>query len=137
MAQIIVSANVVVPNGPKFVFNQTLEVDAYDKIDVTVPAPPDTTASDKKVELQPGGSGQVQFIAIVSDWFGDDLTYKINKKTANARTLDQPLLLVGTGAVSLFDNASPPTALFFSNTSSGAKAKDAKVQILIGRDATP
>jgi hypothetical protein len=40
MAQIIVSGNIVVPNGPQLTFNQTLDVDAYDKIDVTVPAPP-------------------------------------------------------------------------------------------------
>jgi hypothetical protein len=137
MAQISLTVDVAVPNGPKLWFRRALDVDAYDKIDVTVPAPPDPTASDKKVELQPGGSGQVQFIAIVPDWFGDDLTYKINKKTADARTLDHPHLLAGKGAVSLFDNASPPTALFFTNTTSGAKAKDAKVQILIGRDATP
>jgi hypothetical protein len=118
-------------------FNQTLDVDAYDKIDVTVPAPPDANASDMKVELQPGGAGQVQFIAIVSDWFGDKLSYKINKKTADVRTLDQPHFLAGAGAVSLFDSAAPPTALFFTNATSGATAKDAKIQILIGRDATP
>ncbi|MEY2521157.1 MAG: hypothetical protein QOF24_2916 [Verrucomicrobiota bacterium] len=137
MAQIVLSANIVVTNGPKLAFNQTLEVDAYDKIDVIVPAPPDAAATDKKIELQPGGAGQVQFIAIVSDWFSDKLTYKINKKTADARALDQPHLLAGAGAVSLFDSAAPPATLFFTNASSGADAKPAKVQILIGRDATP
>jgi hypothetical protein len=137
MAQILVTTNLVIPNGPQLAFQQTLDVDAYDKIDVTVPAPPDAAATDLKVELQPGGAGQVKFIAIVSDWFGEKLAYKINKKTADPRALDQPHLLAGAGAVSLFDNASPPTALFFSNSLSGADAKPAKIQILIGRDATP
>lgn len=137
MAQIILTANVVVPNGPQLAFQQTLDVDAYDKIDVTVPAPPDAAATDLKVELQPGGAGQVKFIAIISNWFGDKLSYKINKKTADARALDQPHLLAGAGAVSLFDSAAPPTALFFSNALSGPDAKPANIQILIGRDATP
>lgn len=131
MAQIIVSANVVVPNGPQFAFQQTLEVDAYDKIDVTIPATPPTT--DKKVELV-GGTGDVQFIAITSDSFSDKLTYKINSSAAatTARKLDQPQLFMGKGAVSLFDAA--PATLFFSNAAPGS---DAHVQILIGRDATP
>jgi hypothetical protein len=134
MAQIIVKANVVVPNGPQFAFNETLEVDAYDKIDVAVEA----GASGKKIELQPGAAGQVQFITIVSDWYGDDLSFKINVGTAantDAFPLDRPLLFMGEGAVALFDAA--PKLLFFSNATSAATAKDANIQILIGRDATP
>ena len=38
MAQIIVSANIVVANGPRFALNQTLEVEAYEEIDITAPA---------------------------------------------------------------------------------------------------
>lgn len=125
MAQIIVSANIVVPNGPKFALNQTLQVEAYGKIDVAVP--PSTT--DMEVEL--GAAGQVQFIAIVSDAYSEDLSFKINAGT-DVRTLDQPHLFMGKGAVSMFDAA--PETLSFSNEASGP---DAKVQILIGRDATP
>ena len=130
MAQIIVSANIVVANGPRFALNQTLEVEAYEEIDITAPA----GAADKEIDL-PGGGGPVQLIAIVSDWYGDDLTYKINNNGATSHKLDQPLLLTGTGAVSVFDAA--PAKLFFSNATAGPKANDAKVQILIGRDATP
>ena len=137
MAKIIVTANIVIPNGPKLALNQTVEIDAYDKIDVTIPAPPDAAAADMEVELQPGGPEQVKFIAIVSDWFSDKLSYKINDATADPRTLDQPHLLAGAGAVSLFDSAAPPMSLFFTNASAGADAKPANVQILIGRDATP
>jgi hypothetical protein len=131
MAQIIMSGNIVIPDGPKFAFNRTLDVEAYDKIDVTVPATPAT--NNKEVGLQPGGAGKVKFIAIISDSYDDNLTYKINAANAGSRTLDQPQLLAGKGAVSLFDSANPPTKLFFSNTAAG---KDANVQILIGRQAT-
>jgi hypothetical protein len=133
MAKIIVSGSIVVPNGPQIPFNQTLAVDAYDKIDVLVEA----GAKDKKIELQPGAAGQVQFLAIVSDWYGDDLSFKVNSSTAGTDTfaLDRPLLCMGKGGVALFDTA--PKTLFFSNATSGATAKDANIQILIGRDATP
>jgi len=132
MAQIIVSGNIVVPNGPQFPINQTLDVDAYDKIDVTVEA----GASGKKIELQPGAAGQVQFLAMTSDWYSSDLSFKINSNSStDVFALDQPILCMGEGGVALFDSA--PKTLFLSNGTSGANAKDAKIQILIGRDATP
>jgi hypothetical protein len=122
MEKIIVTANIVVPTGPRFALNRTLDVAAYDKIDVTVPA----SATAEEVELQPGPAGRVQFIAIVSDSYSDDLSYTINAGTDD-RTLDQPHLFMGKGAISMFDAA--PAKLLFAN----ASAQDAKVQILIGR----
>jgi hypothetical protein len=128
MAQIIVSANVMVPNGPSLAFNQIIDVDAYDRIDVAVPATPATT--EKKVELV-GGTGDVLFIAITADAYNEKLTYKINAGTT-VRKLDQPHLFMGKGGVSIFDAA--PASLSFSNPATGTNAN---VQILIGRDATP
>ncbi|HEV2805950.1 MAG TPA: hypothetical protein VGW57_13590 [Chthoniobacterales bacterium] len=129
MAQIVVSANVAVPNGPNLAFNQIIDVDAYDKIDVAVPAQP-TATTDKKVELV-NGTGDVLFIAITADAYSEKLTYKINAGTT-VRKLDQPHLFMGKGGVSLFDAA--PATLLFSNPATGTNAN---VQILIGRDATP
>ena len=131
MAQIILTSNVVIPNGPKFAFNQKLQVEAYDLIDVTVPK---ATTSDVQVEL-PGSTDGIDFLAIQSDWFGEELKYKL-EETGSDYPLDQPLLLVGKGAVSFFiasGATAGPTSLYFSNDAS----KEAKVQILIGRDATP
>lgn len=69
------SFNIQVVGGPKLSESQTMEVEAYDKIQVTV----EDGASDKKVELQPGASGQVCFLMISSDQYeGDKLTYKVN-----------------------------------------------------------
>ena len=138
MAQILVSTNLVIPNGPQLGFQQTLDVDAYDKIDVTVSPDSTTPTNPLAVQLQPGTAGQVKLVAIVSDWYGDNLTYRINQSSAPPqRKLDQPHLLTGAGAVSFFydpaHSADPPSELFFNN----AGSNPAFVQILIGRDATP
>jgi len=132
MADLIINTQITIPNGPKIDFTRTLPVEAFDKIEVTVPA----GATDKKVELQPGGPGQVQFLLIVADWYAADLSYKVNQAGGTVRTLDQPHVFTGIGAVSMLD-AAALASLFFSNSTTGAKAKDAKMQILIGRDATP
>jgi hypothetical protein len=130
MAKIIVSGSIVVLNGPQIPFNRSIDVDAYDKIEVPVKA----GAKDTKIELQPGAAGQVQFLAIVSDWYGDDLSFKINNGPDKV-ILDQPILCMGTGGVGLFNSA--PKTLLFSNATTAPAAKDANIQILIGRDATP
>lgn len=123
---ILLNATITVANGPKLSLTRSLDVEAYDKLDVTVP---DTTTG-MEVQLQPGGSGQVQFMLVTADPYDDDLTYTVNSGTT-AYKLDQPHLLSGAGAVSILDPA--PEKLVFDNNS----GKDARVQILIGRDATP
>lgn len=123
--------NVQLAEGPGISASRSLEVEAYDLINVNVlstTSPPDT---DKEIDVQPGGAGQVKFLAITSDRYGDGLTYKVNAAANPRITLDQPHVLVGEGAVGLLDPA--PTKLFFSTTLS----QDASVQILVGRDATP
>jgi hypothetical protein len=132
MAQIILTSNVVIPSGPKFAFNQKLDVEAYDLIEVTVPAGT-ASGSAKEIELPPS-TGGVAFFAVKSDWYGDDLKYAL-VSSGTEYPLDQPLVLAGTGAVAFFvTSGSVPSSLFFSNAST---TDDAKVQILIGRDATP
>ena len=128
MAQISLTVDVSVPNGPKLWFRRALDVEAIDKIDLTIAS----SAKDEEVELQPGGAGQVQFLLIVAEPYDANVSYKVNKKAGDARALDQPHLFTGAGAVSIL-NGGVPTKLFLSNNTAG----DAKVQILIGRDATP
>ena len=101
-----------------------LEVDAYDVIEVPVA----DGASDDEVEVQPGA--HVSLLMITSDSYDPPLTYKVNDAGHPARTLDQPQVFVGAGAVSLLD-ASPPGSLFFSN----GTGKDARISILVGRNA--
>jgi hypothetical protein len=118
--------NVQVTAGPKIQATQTMTVDAYDKIDVSIV----DGVADEEVQVQPGGAEQVHFLLIYSDQYGDSLTYKINDPGATPVKLDALQLLMGEGAVGLLEAAA--VKLFFSNS----MGKDAAVQILVGRKAT-
>ncbi|MBE9533941.1 MAG: hypothetical protein IMF03_03005 [Proteobacteria bacterium] len=124
--------NVQVVGGPKILASDTIDVDAYDKIDVTI----EPDASEKEVQIQPGDLGQVQFLLIKSDQYGDGLTYKVNDASSDAIiTLDALQVLIGDGAVGLF-KGSPEKLLFTNNLVSDGDKIPASIQILVGRKAT-
>lgn len=109
--------------------SSAVAVDAYDVVDVEVA----DGASDVEVQVQPGSDpGLLKFLAITASAYDPPLTYAVNSAAGTARTLDAPQIFSGPGAIELLD-ASPPTALFFSN----AAGADVTVKILAGRDATP
>lgn len=130
--------DVQVSGGPKISASQSIAVEAYDSIKVTVlgtVSGPDTV---KEVQVQPGSSGQVSFLAITSDRYDTGLTYSVNEDTNPSIVLDRPHILFGQGAVGLLnpdhtDDTFAPTSLFFSSTIS----EDTEIHILVGRDATP
>lgn len=124
--------NVQVVKGPAISASQIKDVDAYDKIQVTV----NDKKSDQVVEVQPGGANRVQFLLINSDHFDDDeipddktLTYKVNGAGEDIE-LDAVQLLIGEGAVKLL--GAPPETLSFTND----LGKAANIEILVGREAT-
>jgi hypothetical protein len=131
MAVITWTVKAEVGGGPSFTKASTLEVEAYERIDVAVAA----GASDMEVTVD--GTG-MQFIAMRVDSPApipspSPLSYKVNDAAATEIVLDQPVqLLVGEGAVG-FLGAAPLEKLFFSNSA----PEDASVSILVGRDATP
>jgi len=121
------SLSVQVNGGPKLSDSQALTVDAYDKIAVSI----DDGAADQEVQVQPGSSGQVQFLMIQADSYSDQVTYKVNSASAtDTVALDSLQLYMGDGAIGRLDPA--PETLFFSN-SSGATVS---LGILVGRKAT-
>lgn len=122
--------NVQVVGGPKILASDTIDVDAYDKIDVTI----EPDASEKEVQIQPGDLGQVQFLLIKSDQYGDGLTYKVNAANDEIK-LDALQVLIGDGAVGLF-KGSPEKLLFTNNLVSDGDKIPASIQILVGRKAT-
>ncbi len=130
MADIIVSANISVRNGPAFPVTRTISVEAYEVIGVTIPS----NTTDKSVAVVPGGSAGISFLAVFADWYGNELSYKIDSDT-DVRKLDQPHIFTGAGAASYL--GATPSTLKFSNSTNGVTAKDAVIQILVGRDATP
>ncbi|MGH7467331.1 MAG: hypothetical protein ACRENP_05030 [Longimicrobiales bacterium] len=122
--------NVQVPTGPRVAQSGALQVDAYDKVEVSVADGVD----DLEVQLQPGGAGQVQLLVISTTRTSDDLSYKVNDAGADPITLDQPVhAYFGAGPVGLLDPAAGPNTLFFTNASGGP----ATVQVLVGRKAIP
>jgi hypothetical protein len=123
---IVVTISADVASGPKLKESRTLAIDAYDKISVTVP---DAT-TDLEVEIQPGGAGSIKLLVVKSSVYGEDLKYTINADTTD-HVLDEPHVLIGTGSVGLY--GAEPTKLVFDN----ALGEEAKLQILVGRDATP
>jgi len=125
---IVLTAGAEVASGPTVKESRTLTVDAYDKISVTVP---DGT-TNLEVQLQPGGTGSVRLLIVKSSHYGEALKYTVNTGTTD-HPLDQPHVLIGKGAVGLL--GSEPTKLLFDNALGAGK--DAQIQILVGRDATP
>lgn len=107
-------------NGPTLSGQGVLEIDAYDKIEVTI-----IVGATQQVNLVP--SGNVSLLVINPAVPDVDLSYDIG---GNAIALDGPHVLIGTGAVSLLGGASN---LSFTNNTDA----DATIEILLGRDATP
>jgi hypothetical protein len=125
---IVLTVGAEVASGPTIKESRALTVDAYDKISVTVP----DGASDMEVEIQPGGAGSVRLLIVKSTQYGDELKYTVNTGTTE-HVLDEPHVLIGAGAVGLF--GSEPTKLVFENALGAGK--DAQIQVLVARDATP
>ena len=119
------SLNVQVIGGPKIMASDTKEIEAYDKIEVTIEA----ETADKEVEIQPGGAGRVQFLLIKSDTYSEDLTYKVNELTKIIK-LDALQVFIGNGAVELLTE--PPEKLVFTND----LTNPVSIEILVGRMAT-
>ncbi|HJU53758.1 MAG TPA: hypothetical protein VJ715_04265 [Pyrinomonadaceae bacterium] len=125
------SCNVQVIGGPKLSGADTVEVDAYDNIEVTVPKKPaGPNNGSATVEVQPGAQTKVMFLLIQAGTYqGGPLSYKVDGSSKPFVRLDAQQLMIGSGAVSLLDGA--PTKLVFENTG----AADIPVRILIGRKA--
>ena len=118
-----VTFSVQVVGGPSISAVRTIEVDAHDRIQVTIPK----NATNKVVEVQPGGAGRVKLLAITATPFSDKLSYKVNG-AGDAIKLDAEQLLIGDGAVGLLGD--PPETLSFTST----LTEDANVVILVGRN---
>lgn len=136
--KIAMTLNVQVTDGPKLSETRTVEVQAFDTIEVNVPAAAGANAGHVEVQVQPGAAAQVQFLVIrllKSDHYTNgQLSYKVNaaeNDVAKRTRLDSIQVLSGTGAVGLLGAA--PNTLHLYNL----LAEESAVQILVGRDATP
>lgn len=120
------SLNFQVVGGTSVPISSEIAVDAYEKIQVAVPA----GATDLTINLQPDGANLAKLLLIKSSTYGDTLTYKVNTSTT-VIALNGPHIFIGSGAVSILNSS--PTKLLLSNGLTG----DVTIDILLGRDATP
>jgi len=125
------AVTVQVAGGPKLSESRTLEVEAYDLMEVEVPDGDDTTPGQVTVNVQPGGTDQVKFLMISSDLYHDKLTYTVDAGPTEVH-LDDLQLLIGGGAVKLLGDTQ--NQFVFSNRAN--QGRPAFVKILVGRKAT-
>jgi hypothetical protein len=119
--QLLWNAQLKLVRGPQVGASGAIDVEAYDKLEVTVAA-----GASLQVDLSPGAATAIRCLAIVPAVSDALLTYDVG---GTAIALDAPTFLLG-GAVAL---AGDPTSLTFDN----GTAADAAISILVGRDATP
>jgi hypothetical protein len=127
------SLQVAVDGGPSWKINASDDVEAYGVIDVTINA----GAADKVVEVQPAtAAARVNLLLIQSDRYGAEITYEASDGTTDSDpvTLFGPHFF-GRGVASLF--GVDVRSLKFTNANAAATNKHARIQILVGRDATP
>jgi hypothetical protein len=116
--------------GPQLTVGQLLQVDAYDKIQVTINAKTGGAATVRKVKVLPAAT-KVRLLMITASSYSPALSYKGSGTGNPAINLDGPLLLVGAGAAGAY-NAGLEEIEFTNN-----EAAAYEVEILIGRDTTP
>jgi hypothetical protein len=121
MAAIKYSVDIQITGGPRLNFSNTLDVDAYDRIDAVIP----TGGAATDVQVAPAGA-VLQLLLIKSSDPSDDVTFDNGGADVG---LKSPMLLSG-GAIGIL--ASVETVAF-----KNATAADVTVTILVGRDATP
>lgn len=122
--------NLEVQSGPKVLEAKTVQVDAFDRIEVTVP---DTTGgSAVEIDIQPGAPGKIKVLLIRSNNYDDKLTYQVHDDQADVRVLNDALFLVGGGSLDLLEDTSAPLDKLLVANGTG---KPAIVEIIVGRAA--
>ncbi len=137
MSIINVGLSIQVEGGPQIpVPNIKIEVEAYDKIEVSIKA-----GSDLIVDVQPGEKA-VSFLLIKSSIYtsgnaADDkkLTYQPDGKSVI--NLDNPQVYLGVESIAAL--LGKVQKITFSNKLAGSEGKEpetAVIEVLVGRDAT-
>ena len=126
MSNITWQFQAAIPGGPAFNISQpAIAVQAYDVASATIAG----NATGVDVSVQPSSTtGDVVFVVVNSDLFDAGLTYVVDGGS-DTHALDAPHVLLGSGAVGFMNGGAPPQKLTFSN----ALAKDANVQVIVGR----
>jgi hypothetical protein len=131
MPEIKWNVRIQVTGGPAITRAGSVPADAYDLIELTVPA----GEANTEVQVVPAEAG-VTFLLVAVTPGGDepvDATFRVNADDADEHAIDAPvMLLMGKGPVGLL--GAVPQTLFFTNKS---QTQPVDLELLVGRDATP
>jgi hypothetical protein len=119
--------NLEIQSGPKVLVAKTVQVDAYDRIEVTVP----DASTEFPIDIQPGAVGKIKVLLIQSNRYGDNLIYQVHDNTTPLRVLNDALFLTGKGSLDLLEDASALDKLLITNTT----GQNVVLEIIVGRAA--
>lgn len=120
------AGTVAVAGGPKVAFSESLVVEAYNRLSVTI-----AKSASQKVFLGTADS-EIRLLLVRSTKYDPSkVTFQI-EGAGTARVLDMPFLAAGKAAVALL-GATSPTFLTFKND----LTDEITVDIIIARDPTP
>jgi hypothetical protein len=119
--------SIAIADGPSLAKTDTIEVEAYDVIDVVAPK---STGSPEaqSIHIQPSTTGQVQMIFITSDNY-TTISYSVDA-VGVSHDLDAPQLFLGVGQIALMGGV--PNTLIFTNAGT---VRDANIRVVVGRTA--
>ena len=120
-----------ISGGPSVTTSQTITVEAYDVIAVTVPGGDATTAGEVTVDVQPGPGSQVSLLFLTSTVYDAALTYEVDA-SGTTIGLDSPHAFLGPGAAQVLGT----TQKQFKFTNKAGADKPAAVTIFVCRRAS-
>jgi len=129
MEKINFSVTIQVAGGPSIPISGVLEVDAYEKIAVVVPAKKQANDGKAEVSVSPGDLIHTRLILITASSDDGSLKFKTSAAGAADVPIKGPVTLIGATACSLL--GATPDKLTFTNSAAAA----ANVTILVGRNA--
>lgn len=121
-------ASVLAAAGPKVAFAETFEVEAYNRLSVTVKA----NTSSAKVSLGTADSTLRLMLVDSTKYHASDVTFHIDDENTKNFVLDMPMLIAGQAAVALLGTTAPASLTFKNDLD-----EDITVNIFIARDPTP
>ncbi len=129
MERINFALTLQVIGGPSLPISGVLEVDAYEKIDVTVPPKVGSTNGTVDVVVSAGALADVKLLAVKASALDGSVFFKTSAAGAADIPITGPVTLIGGTACGLLGTA--PDQITFSNSA----ASEAGVTILVGRNA--
>ena len=129
MATLNLNIGIQVTNGPQINVNRSREIEAFDKVDVTVAGQATVTA-----DLQPGAAAQIAVLLIKSSKYDKKITLTLKGGTDSPPlTLGEPQVFVNDG-VTLFTVERPAT-IEIKNELAADPANKADIEIFVARRA--